>query len=55
MEHPAGESDDSSLRVSFDHRLRLEFHGSRITSGGSLFQHILGAIAALRPPMPTRC
>ena len=32
MEHPTGESDDGSLRVDFDRRLKLEFHGSRITS-----------------------
>jgi hypothetical protein len=32
MEHPAGESDDGALRVQFDRRLRLEFHGTRITS-----------------------
>jgi hypothetical protein len=30
MEHPAGESDDGPLRVDFDRRLKLEFHGSRI-------------------------
>ncbi len=34
MEHPAGESNDGSLRVDFDRRLKLEFHGSRLTSDG---------------------
>ena len=36
MEHPAGESDDGSLRVDFARRLKLEFHGSRITSAAGL-------------------
>jgi hypothetical protein len=28
MERPAGESDDDPLRVDFDRRPRLDFHGS---------------------------
>lgn len=39
MGHPGGESDDSSLRVDFDRRLRLEFHGSRSTSGAGLLAY----------------
>ena len=30
--HPAGESRNPHLRVDFDRRLKLEFHGSKVTS-----------------------
>src|SRR5829696_4154674 len=36
MDGALGESDSAALRVAFDHRLKLEFHASRVTSGAGL-------------------
>src|SRR5919206_1910938 len=36
MEHPAGEASKVDLRVVFDRRIKLEFHGSKLTSDAGL-------------------
>ncbi len=37
MAYPMGEAKPGPLRADFDRRLKLEFHGSDISSDGGLF------------------
>ena len=36
MDHPKGGSETVGARLGFDRRVRLEFHGSKISSDGGL-------------------
>jgi len=39
MAYPMGEARPEPLRVNFDRRIKLEFHGARITSDGGLLAY----------------
>ncbi len=39
MAYPMGEAKLEPLRVNFDRRLKLEFHGGDISSDGGLFPY----------------
>ena len=35
-ENPMGEARKDALRLDFDHKLKLEFHGTKVTSDAGL-------------------
>jgi len=39
MARPMGEREAEVLRFSFDRRLKLEFHGSTVTSGAGMLPY----------------
>src|SRR4051794_26709651 len=52
MADATGEGKESPLRVAFDRRIKLEFHGARITSDGGLLAYRELDDTCGLPPIP---
>ena len=51
MAHPMGEAKQGPLGLGFDRRLKLELHGSQISSDGGLLPcRDLGHLRAIKGP-----
>ena len=50
MRNPEGESNRQPLRTCFHRRLKLEFHGSRVTSDAGLLAYSTGRLARFNVP-----
>ena len=48
MDDAAGEAEGTGLRVAFDRRVRLEFHGATVTSDAGLLAFRDGRFRLLR-------
>ena len=55
MDHREGADKTGDVRLDFDRRVRLEFHGTKISSNGGLllFRELDCAFRGIRPPIPT--
>src|SRR4051794_25732665 len=54
MDGAVGEADGAALRVTFDHRPKLEFHGSKVTFDAGLlpFRDLDDALGLMGDPSP---